>query len=268
MFERLKEDIRTVKERDPAARSTFEVLTNYPGLHALLLHRAAHKIWKSGFCWLGRTLSTFNRWLTGIEIHPGATIGRRFFIDHGMGVVIGETAIIHDDVTLYHGVTLGGTSPNRGKSHPSNQGKRHPTLEEGVVVGAGAKVLGPFVVGANAKIGSNSVVVREVPEGATVVGIPGRIVKKREKVDSRRQQMAEKIGFDAYAVTEDMPDPTANAISAMLDHMQAVDGRIEKLCLTLRERGLDCGDKQLPELREEDFASVKSDAESETLSHP
>ncbi|WP_422475667.1 serine O-acetyltransferase [Endozoicomonas sp. ALB032] len=268
MFERLKEDIRTVMVRDPAARSTFEVLTNYPGLHALLLHRAAHKIWKSGFCWLGRSLSTFSRWLTGIEIHPGASIGRRFFIDHGMGVVIGETAIIHDDVTLYHGVTLGGTSPNRGKNHPSNQGKRHPTLMEGVVVGAGAKVLGPFIVGANAKIGSNSVVVREVPEGATVVGIPGRIVKKREEVDSRRQKMAEKIGFDAYAVTEDMPDPTANAISAMLDHMQAVDSRIEELCMTLRERGLDCGDKQLPELRKEDFASVKSGTEGEVLTHP
>ena len=266
MFERLKEDIRTVMERDPAARGTFEVLTNYPGLHALLLHRAANKLWAAGLCWLGRTLSTFNRWFTGIEIHPGATIGRRFFIDHGMGVVIGETAVIHDDVTLYHGVTLGGTSPNRGKSHPSNQGKRHPTLMDGVVVGAGAKVLGPFVVGAGAKIGSNSVVVKEVPEGATVVGIPGRIVKQREEVDSRRQKMAEKIGFDAYAVTEDMPDPTANAISAMLDHMQAVDGRIEQLCLSLRERGLECGDKQLPELREEDFEGVKDRAEKVNLS--
>lgn len=257
MFERLKEDIRTVMERDPAARGTFEVLTNYPGLHALLMHRLAHSIWNAGFCWLGRSLSTFSRFLTGIEIHPGATIGRRFFIDHGMGVVIGETAIIHDDVTLYHGVTLGGTSPNRGKSHPSNQGKRHPTLKNGVVVGAGAKVLGPFEVGENAKIGSNSVVVKEVPEGATVVGIPGRVVKRREEMDSRRQEMAEKIGFDSYAVTEDMPDPTVNAISAMLDHMQAVDSRIEQLCSALKERGLDCGDLKLPELRNEDFECVQ-----------
>lgn len=258
MFERLKEDIRTVMQRDPAARSTFEVLTNYPGLHALLLHRVAHKLWKSGFCWLGRTLSSFSRWLTGIEIHPGATIGRRFFIDHGMGVVIGETAVIHDDVTLYHGATLGGTSPNKGKDHPSNQGKRHPTLADGVVVGAGAKVLGPFTVGANAKIGSNAVVVREVPEGATVVGIPGRIVEKRETIDSRRQQMAERIGFDAYAVTEDMPDPTSNAISAMLDHLHAVDNRMVEICKVLEERGL-CGDMNpIPELRDEDFASLKS----------
>ena len=264
MFERLKEDIRTVMERDPAARSTFEVLTNYPGLHALLLHRAAHALWKSGLCWLGRTLSTFSRFLTGIEIHPGATIGRRFFIDHGMGVVVGETAVIHDDVTLYHGVTLGGTSPNRGKSHPANQGKRHPTLLNGVVVGAGAKVLGPFQVGENAKIGSNSVVVKEVPAGATVVGIPGRIVQTQKAVDSKRQEMAEKIGFDAYAITEDMPDPTVHAISAMLDHMEAVDRRFEQLCSALRDRGLDCGSGELPELCEEDFECVRKEvAESE-----
>ncbi len=262
MFERLNEDIRTVMERDPAARGTFEVITNYPGFHALLLHRIAHKLWNAGLCWLGRALSTFSRFLTGIEIHPGASIGRRFFIDHGMGVVIGETAIIRDDVTLYHGVTLGGTSPNRGKSHPANQGKRHPTLDNGVVVGAGAKVLGPFLVGEGAKIGSNSVVVKEVPPGATVVGIPGRVVQTRAEVDSRHQEIAQKMGFDAYAVTAEMPDPTVNAISAMLDHMHAVDHRIELMCQTLRERGMDCGESDLPELRTEVFECVKEKLKS------
>ncbi len=258
MFERIKEDIKTVMERDPAARGTFEVLTNYPGLHALLLHRLAHKIWRADFFWLGRTLSTFSRWLTGIEIHPGATIGRRFFIDHGMGVVIGETAIIHDDVTLYHGATLGGTSPNKGKEHPSNKGKRHPTLRNGVVVGAGARILGPFVVGEGAKIGSNAVVVKEVPAGATVVGIPGRVVKRASnQEDCRRQAMAEKIGFDAYAITSEMPDPTVQAISAMLDHLHQVDARFEKLCDTLREKGMDCEVSALPELKKEDFEAVQ-----------
>lgn len=257
MFERLKEDVNTVMERDPAARGTFEVLTNYPGLHALLLHRLAHGIWKAKWFWLARTLSTFSRFLTGIEIHPGATIGRRFFIDHGMGVVIGETAIIKDDVTLYHGATLGGTSPNKGKDHPANQGKRHPTLEEGVVVGAGAKVLGPFVVGAGAKIGSNAVVVKEVPAGATVVGIPGRVVERMQEDDGRRQAMAEKIGFDAYAVTSEMPDPTAHAISAMLDHLHEVDARFEMMCKAMKANGLCDEVGPLPALKEEDFAAVK-----------
>ena len=257
MFERLKEDIKTVMERDPAARGTFEVLTNYPGLHALLLHRLAHRIWKGELYWFARCLSTFSRWLTGIEIHPGATIGRRFFIDHGMGVVIGETAIIKDDVTLYHGATLGGTSPNKGKDHPANQGKRHPTLENGVVVGAGAKVLGPFVVGEGAKIGSNAVVVKEVPAGATVVGIPGRIVQRAKGNDELSQAMAEKMGFDAYAVTSEMPDPTAHAISAMLAHLHEVDTRVETMCAAMKANGLSCEVSPLPELKEEDFAAVK-----------
>ena len=172
MFERLREDVNSVFHRDPAARNTFEVLTNYPGLHALLCHRFSHWLWGLGLKWIARTFSSIARWLTGIEIHPGATIGRRFFIDHGMGVVIGETTVIGDDVTLYQGVTLGGTSWNKGK--------RYPTLGDGVVVGAGAKILGPFTVGEGAKIGSNSVVTKEVPPGATVVGIPGRVVVKRK----------------------------------------------------------------------------------------
>ena len=268
MFERLKEDVQTVMERDPAARGTFEVLTNYPGLHALLLHRLAHKLWKGGWFWPGRTLSTFSRWFTGIEIHPGAIIGRRFFIDHGMGVVIGETAVIHDDVTLYHGATLGGTSPDKGKEHPANQGKRHPTLHQGVVVGAGAKVLGPFIVGANAKIGSNAVVVKEVPPGATVVGIPGRIVQRSaDKSSSHRQAMAEKMGFDAYAVTSGMPDPTAHAISAMLDHLHELDARFEQLCGTLKDKGMDCSVSPLPELKDEDFEPVKDGDRGNSSAH-
>ena len=232
MFEGLKDDIQSVFDRDPAARNTFEVLTNYPGLHALLLHRLAHKLWRRNLRWLGRTLSTFSRWLTGIEIHPGAQIGKRFFIDHGMGVVIGETAVIGDDVTLYQGVTLGGTSWNKGK--------RHPTLQDGVVVGAGAKVLGPFEVGQNAKIGSNAVVTKEVPAEATVVGIPGRIIlkaepEKRQPEDSKRKKMEENFGFDAYGLSDEMPDPVARSIRSMLDHMHVVDERMNEMCKSLRK---------------------------------
>ncbi|KAF1056881.1 MAG: Serine acetyltransferase [Pseudomonas delhiensis] len=252
MFERVREDIQSVFHRDPAARNAFEVLTCYPGLHAVWLHRLANKLWRSGWKWLARTVSNFGRWMTGIEIHPGARIGRRFFIDHGMGIVIGETAEIGDDVTLYQGVTLGGTSWNKGK--------RHPTLENGVVVGAGAKVLGPFTVGAGAKVGSNAVVTKEVPPGATVVGIPGRIiVKGDDEQQAKRQAMAEKLGFDAYGVSQDMPDPVARAIGQLLDHLQAVDGRLEGMCSALTALGSDYCAKDLPELREEDFAGVKDE---------
>jgi len=169
MFDRLKEDIACVFERDPAARTRFEVLTAYPGLHAVMMHRVAHRLWNLEFRWLARILSHLARWLTGIEIHPGASIGRRFFIDHGMGVVIGETAVIGDDCTLYHGVTLGGTSWRKGK--------RHPTLADNVVVGAGAKVLGPIEIGEGVRIGSNAVVTKPVPPGSTVVGVPARIIE-------------------------------------------------------------------------------------------
>ena len=172
MFRKLRNDIACILERDPAARTTWEVLTCYPGLHAIYMHKLSHWLWLHGLRWLGRLVSQFGRWLTGIEIHPGAKIGRCVFIDHGMGVVIGETAEIGDGCTIYQGVTLGGTSLYRGE-------KRHPTLGEGVVVGAGAKVLGGFTVGDGAHIGSNAVVVKEVPAGATVVGIPGRIVEDR-----------------------------------------------------------------------------------------
>ena len=254
MFEGIKEDIKSVFDRDPAARTTFEVVTNYPGLHALLLHRLAHKLWVGNFFWLGRTLSTFSRWLTGIEIHPGAQIGKRFFIDHGMGVVIGETAIIGDDVTLYQGVTLGGTSWNKGK--------RHPTLMNGVVVGAGAKVLGPFDVGANAKIGSNAVVTKEVPEGATVVGIPGRIILKSVPTqagndDPKRQKMAENFGFDAYGLSDEMPDPVARSIRSMLDHMHLVDQRMNNMCKTLKTLDKNYKNISIPEIDEDDMGCFK-----------
>jgi serine O-acetyltransferase len=225
MWQRLREDIQCVFERDPAARSTREVLTAYPGLHAVWLHRISHALWQRGWLWPARLLSHLGRGLTGIEIHPGARLGRRFFIDHGMGVVIGETAEVGDDCTLYHGVTLGGTSWAGGK--------RHPTLENDVVVGAGAKILGPIRIGAGARIGSNAVVVREVPAGATVVGIPARVVghatPSAEPPDARRQAIAQRMGFDAYGLTQEMPDPVAHAINGMLDHLHAMDECIQTL---------------------------------------
>ncbi|MCS8934076.1 serine O-acetyltransferase [Pseudomonas aeruginosa] len=252
MFERVREDIQSVFHRDPAARNALEVLTCYPGLHAVWLHRLAHGLWTSGWKWLARLVSNFGRWMTGIEIHPGARIGRRFFIDHGMGIVIGETAEIGDDVTLYQGVTLGGTTWNKGK--------RHPTLGNNVVVGAGAKVLGPFTVGEGAKVGSNAVVTKEVPPGATVVGIPGRIIMREDsEQQAKRLAMAEKLGFDAYGVSQDMPDPVARAIGQLLDHLQAVDGRLEGMCQALTALGSDYCAKDLPVLREEDFAGVKDE---------
>lgn len=222
MFNRIRDDIRSVFERDPAARSTLEVLLAYPGLHAVWMHRISHRLWNWHLKLLARVLSQLARWLTGIEIHPGAQIGNRFFIDHGMGVVIGETAEIGDDCTLYHGVTLGGTAWNKGK--------RHPTLGNNVVVGAGAKILGPIRVGDNARVGSNSVVVKDVPDNATIVGIPGRVVMPRDdEIAARRKEIARKIGFDAYGQHHgQMPDPVSQALDRILDHLHALDERIEK----------------------------------------
>jgi serine O-acetyltransferase len=231
MFDRLREDIASVFDRDPAARTAFEVLTTYPGLHAVMAHRVSHRLWSSGFKWPARALSNVARLFTGIEIHPGARIGRRFFIDHGMGVVIGETAIIGDDCTLYHGVTLGGTSWQKGK--------RHPTLGRDVVVGAGAKVLGPIEIGDGARIGSNAVVVKAVPPGATVVGVPGRVIERELDADRRRRaDTAARIGFDAYGATVDAPDPVANAIHRMLDHIHHMDQRMEVMSQALEARGI------------------------------
>ena len=228
MFSRLREDIACVFDRDPAARTTWEVLTCYPGLHALILHRINHWLWGLGLKWMARLGSNIARWMTGIEIHPGATIGRRFFIDHGMGVVIGETATIGDDCTLYHGVTLGGTSWNKGK--------RHPTLERGVVIGAGAKVLGPITLGEQAKVGSNAVVVRDVPPGATAVGIPARIVEDRSEIV--REIKAGQMGFSAYAVTRNEDDPLSQAIHGLLDHAVETDRRLDMLLKCLEQSGV------------------------------
>ncbi len=243
MFERLREDIDCVFERDPAARNGFEVLTTYPGLHAVLMHRVSHYLWNHGFKWLARFLSNIARLFTGIEIHPGARIGRRLFIDHGMGVVIGETAVVGDDCTLYHGVTLGGTSWSKGK--------RHPTLGHDIVVGAGAKVLGPLELGDGVRIGSNSVVVKSVAPGTTIVGVPGHVVTPpaTDEARERRAVTAERIGFDAYGATKDAPDPIANAVGLMLDHIHILDQRIEALSQILEERGISGHFDHLPELR-------------------
>jgi serine O-acetyltransferase len=216
MFDRLRDDIASVFARDPAARTTWEVLTCYPGLHALYIHKLARWFWRHGLRWFGRATSHFGRLLTGVEIHPGAQIGRRVFIDHGMGVVIGETAEIGDDVTLYHGVTLGGTSWGKGK--------RHPTLGNGVVIGAGAKILGPITIGGGAKIGANAVVLKDVPANAVVVGVPGRIVE-----DVSPEQAAR---FAAYAVVQNQDDPTGKAIQTLIEHSH----ELEQAVATLTER--------------------------------
>ena len=224
MFSKLKEDIAVVFERDPAARTRLEVFTLYPGFHALLIHRFAHRLREWNLKWLARFVSHMSRWVTGIENHPGATIGRRVFIDHGMGVVIGETAEIGDDCTLYHGVTLGGTSWNKGK--------RHPTLGKGVVVGAGAKILGPITIGDGAKVGSNAVVVKDVPPGATVVGIPGHIVEP-----CAEDAIEPTPKFRAYAVNGSTDDPVEQTVQALVKHVQETDARVDKLLAQLEKMG-------------------------------
>jgi serine O-acetyltransferase len=218
MFKKLKEDLSIVFERDPAARSYLEILTTYPGVHAILFHRIAHRIWKIKLFWLGRLISHISRLLTGIEIHPGAIIGSRFFIDHGMGVVIGETSVVGDDCTIYHGVTLGGTS--------WKQGKRHPTLENKVVVGAGAKILGPITIGSGAKIGSNAVVVKDIPKNVVAVGIPARIVQDTENKAN---------AFRPYAVGKSETDPMAKSIQSLMKQVNKQEKMIADLENTLAE---------------------------------
>ncbi len=227
MFSRLREDIACIRERDPAARSSWEVLTCYPGLHALIWHRFANACWRRGWHWLGRFVSHLGRMLTGIEIHPGATIGRRVFIDHGMGVVIGETAEIGDDCTIYQGVTLGGTSLTKGA-------KRHPTLGRGVIVGANAQVLGGFTVGDGARVGSGAVVVKPVPAGATAVGNPARIIEA--DVDARREAVAAKMGFSAYGVTQG-DDPLAQAMKGLIDNAAGHEHQIALLWQAIEKLG-------------------------------
>lgn len=212
MFEKIKSDLSIVFDRDPAARSYLEIITTYPGVHAILFHRLAHLFWRIKLYWIARVTSYLSRIITGIEIHPGAIIGRRFFIDHGMGVVIGETAIIGDDCTIYHGVTLGGTS--------WKQGKRHPTLEDKVVIGAGAKILGPITIGSGAKIGSNAVVVKDIPKNATAVGIPARLV------DDKAQKTS---SFSPYAVGKDEDDPMVQSIQELIKKINAQEGKIVRL---------------------------------------
>jgi serine O-acetyltransferase len=211
IFKSLQDDIDSIMKRDPAARSALEVLLAYPGLHAVMVYRVANLLWRNGFGLFARLVSNFGRWVTGIEIHPGAKIGARLFIDHGSGVVIGATAEIGDDVTLYQGVTLGGTS--------LHEGKRHPTLEDGVIIGAGARVLGPFTVGAGARIGANAVVLSEVPKGVSMVGIPARPVMRRTGESQ----------FRAYGVDADLPDPLLRAIDDLRNEIARLNARIEEL---------------------------------------
>ncbi|MDR1661976.1 MAG: serine O-acetyltransferase [Azoarcus sp.] len=231
MFEHLRENLASVRERDPAARSTWEALTCYPGVHALLFHQLAHAAWQRRLYWFGRFISHIGRFLTGIEIHPAAVIGRRVFIDHGAGVVIGETAVVGDDCTIYQGVTLGGVTLYRNT-------KRHPTLGRGVVVGAGAKVLGGFEVGDGAKIGSNAVVLKSIPAGATVVGNPGRILGGGGRAAEPGPSAKTHGGFSAYGVTDNMVDPLACAIHGLLDHAADTDRRLQVLVERLAAVGI------------------------------
>ncbi len=234
MFETVKEEINVVFQRDPAARSVLETVFTCPGFQAVSMHRYNHMLWQKGWHLLARICAHITRFLTGIEIHPAACIGKRFFIDHGMGIVIGETAEIGDDVSIYHGVTLGGTTWQKGK--------RHPTLCDTVVVGAGAKILGPVTVGENARIGCNAVVVKDVEPGATVVGVPGHVVMRGDSASEQqeqRRQMAKKIGFDAYAERENMPDPIQNALDSILDHIHRSDSDIAALKQKLEKKSAD-----------------------------
>ncbi|MFM7657909.1 MAG: serine O-acetyltransferase [Burkholderiaceae bacterium] len=227
MFSRISEDINSIMQRDPAARSRWEVLTCYPGLHAIIMHRWANACWRMGLKWLGRFISRISRGLTGIEIHPGATIGRRVFIDHGFGVVIGETAEIGDDCTIYQGVTLGGTSLSKGS-------KRHPTLERGVIIGAGAQVLGGFTVGEGAKVGSNAVVVKTVPAGATAIGNPARVIEKQA---GERDDAAARM-FAAYGLTPNGDDPLSKALHGLIDNAASQEMQLLNIVAALKAAGI------------------------------
>jgi len=250
LWQQIKEDINCVFDRDPAARNIFEIITTYPGVQAIQWHRISHWFWNHKLKWFARFLSTISRWLTGIEIHPAVKIGRRFFIDHGMGVVIGETAEIGDDCTLYHGVTLGGTS--------WKEGKRHPTLANNVVVGAGAKVLGPICLHDGARIGSNAVVVKDVTAGDSVIGVPGRVVRKDISDDKKRQQkLAESVGFDAYGTSGETLDPVAAAIHGLIEHIQALDKRVETMSETIETLGGTVPDVEMPELSKCDLEQTQ-----------
>lgn len=227
MFKLLAADLRACMERDPAARSRFEVVLVYPGFHAVVFHRLAHQLWRLKLRLVARFLANVGRILTGIEIHPGARIGKGFFIDHGLGVVVGETAEIGDGVTLYHDVTLGGIAPSID-SAAQRGAKRHPTLMDNVIVGSGAQILGPITVGRGARVGANSVVLADVPSCATVVGIPARIVRGRAPEEAER--------FQAYGVKPDLPDPVQRVADALLDRVQSLQARVEELERQAAER--------------------------------
>jgi serine O-acetyltransferase len=219
VFKSIRQQLDSVMARDPAARSRFEVLMTYPGVHVLFFHRVAHWLYHRRRWLLARMASQLGRWLTGIEIHPGARIGLRLFIDHGMGVVIGETAEVGNDVTLYHGVTLGGVSPSLNSAAQVDR-KRHPTIGDGAIIGSGAQVLGPITVGAGARVGANAVVVQDVPPGVVVVGIPAKAIQPRDKTP----------GFLAYGTPRgDVPDPVARALESMAEHIAALKGRVDEL---------------------------------------
>ena len=241
MFSRLREDIASIRERDPAARNAWEVVSCYPGLHAVVMHRWANACWQADLKWLARFISHVTRGLTGVEIHPGASIGRRVFIDHGFGVVIGETAVIGDDCTIYQGVTLGGTSLAKGA-------KRHPTLGRGVIIGAGAKVLGGFEVGDGAKVGSNAVVTRAVPAGATAVGNPARVIQRSQAQDAREPAAARL--FAAYGVVPNGDDPLSKALHGLINQVAAQERQIEAMLGAMKGAGIGC--QHLEEMRQFD----------------
>lgn len=247
MFSRLREDIASIIEKDPAARNAWEVITCYPGFQAILMHTWAQWCWSKNLKWLGRFVAYIARILTGIEIHPAAKIGRRVFIDHGFGVVIGETAEIGNDCTIYQGVTLGGTSLSRGA-------KRHPTLEDGVIVGAGAKVLGSFTVGAGAKIGSNSVVIKPVPAGATAVGNPAHLIKHDAKAVDNIEQSEH---FNAYGVSASSDDPISKVLHQLIDHAKAQEVQIDQLGAALARAGISCdANKQIEKINSDHISSL------------
>ncbi|MGS2723136.1 serine O-acetyltransferase [Porticoccus sp. GXU_MW_L64] len=247
MFKQIREDINSVFARDPAARNGAEVLLLYPGLHAIWWHRLSHWLWNKKIRWPARILSNIVRLFTGVEIHPGATVGRRCFIDHASGVVIGETAEMGDDCTLYHGVTLGGTS--------WGSGKRHPTLGNNVVVGAGAKILGPITIADGARVGSNSVVVKEVAEGATVVGIPAHVVKEKKPENADpKARVEELIGFSPYGEVDDAQgDPVAQVVSNILRHSRALELQVRCLQQALDNAGIDSTRTAIPGIDAADF---------------
>ncbi|HET6618316.1 MAG TPA: serine O-acetyltransferase [Dongiaceae bacterium] len=257
-FKHFAEDIDSIIARDPAARSRLEVALTYPGFHAILAHRLSHALWVQGWRVLARVISQAARWITGIEIHPGATIGRRLFIDHGMGVVVGETAEIGDDVTMYQDITLGGTSPSVNSAAQANK-KRHPTLRDRVIVGAGAQVLGAITVGHGAKVGANAVVVTDVPPGALMVGIPAKIAAPRG---------ADAGDFAAYGLPNGvLPDPVARAIEGLMDQVARLQGRVAllegelngRVVRAASENGAEripgTGDETGDEARRSDFAA-------------